>query len=193
MTNKTILTDADGVLLDWEVDFNKWMAKRGYAKKVNDVYEMEIAYGLSKFKCKKLVREFNSSAWVRYLPAFRDARSGVAHLVEAGYKFHCITSLSLDEKAGKLRKKNLEAIFGKNVFEEVICLDTGADKDDALEPYKDSGLYWIEDKTANANLGAKLGLKSLLINHTHNETQDTVDGVVRVGKWAQIVDIVVNV
>ena len=193
MTNKIILTDADGVLLDWEVDFNKWMAKRGYAKKVNDVYEMEIAYGLSKFKCKKLVREFNSSAWVRYLPAFRDARSGVAHLVEAGYKFHCITSLSLDEKAGKLRKKNLEAIFGKNVFEEVICLDTGADKDDALEPYKDSGLYWIEDKTVNANLGAKLGLKSLLINHTHNETQDTVDGVVRVGKWAQIVDIIVNV
>lgn len=30
---KTILTDADGVLLDWEVDFNKWMEKHGYEKK----------------------------------------------------------------------------------------------------------------------------------------------------------------
>jgi hypothetical protein len=192
MNNKIILTDADGVLLDWETDFNKWMATQGYSKKVDNVYEMEIAYGMSKFRCKKLVKQFNSSAWVRYLQPFRDARSGVAHLVEAGYKFHCITSLSLDKNAAKLRKRNLEAIFGKDVFEEVICLDTGADKDDALAEYKNSELYWIEDKTVNANLGAKLGLKSLLINHTHNETQDTVDGVVRVGNWAQIVDIIVN-
>ena len=193
MIEKIVLTDADGVLLDWEVDFNKWMAKHGYEKKVSGVYAMEIAYGIPKVECKKLVREFNSSAWVRYLPAFRDARSGVAHLVEAGYTFHCITSLSLDEKAAQLRKRNLEAIFGKGVFTEIVCLDTGADKDEALEKYKDSGLYWIEDKTQNANLGQTLGLKSILIDHSHNKEDVTNKGVVRVGNWAQIVDIIANV
>ena len=192
MIEKIVLTDADGVVLDWEVDFNKWMAKHGYEKKVSGVYAMEIAYELPKVECKKLVREFNSSAWVRYLPAFRDARSGVAHLVEAGYTFHCITSLSLDEKAAQLRKRNLEAIFGKGVFTEIVCLDTGADKDEALAKYKDSGLYWIEDKTQNANLGQTLGLKSILIDHLHNKEDVTNKGVVRVGNWAQIVDIIVN-
>ena len=193
MIEKIVLTDADGVLLDWEVDFNKWMTKHGYEKKVFGVYAMEVAYGISRVECKKLIREFNSSAWVRYLPAFRDARSGVAHLVEAGYKFVCITSLSLDEKAAKLRKRNLEAIFGKDVFTEIVCLDTGADKDEALEKYKDSGLYWIEDKTQNANLGQTLGLNSILIDHSHNKEDVTNKGVVRVGNWAQIVDIIANV
>ena len=188
---KTILTDADGVLLDWEVDFNKWMTQKGYTKQVAGIYEMEVAYGISKVECKKLIKEFNSCAWVRYLPAFRDARSGVAHLVEAGYTFICITSLSLDEKAAKLRKRNLEAIFGKGVFTELVCLDTGADKDEALEKYRDSGLYWIEDKTQNANLGQTLGLKSILIDHVHNKEDEVNNGVVRVGNWAQIVDIIV--
>ena len=192
MKRTTILTDADGVLLDWAHDFEKWMSQKGYTKEVEGIYEMEIAYGMPKLQCKKLVREFNASAWVRYLPAFGDARSGVAHLVEAGYTFICITSLSLDEKAAKLRKRNLEAIFGKGVFTEIVCLDTGADKDEALEKYRDSGLYWIEDKTTNANLGATLGLKSILIDHVHNKESKINKGVVRVGNWAQIVDIIVN-
>ena len=42
----------------------------------------------------------------------------------------------------------------------VTCLDTGADKDEAFAPYKDSGMYWIEDKTANAVLGADMGLNN---------------------------------
>jgi FMN phosphatase YigB (HAD superfamily) len=190
--NKIILTDADGVLLDWANDFDKWMTQKGNVKLVEDVYEMEIAYGMSRKDCKALIREFNSCAWMRYLPAFRDARSGVAKLVEAGYTFICITSLSLDANAAKLRMRNLEEVFGKNVFSELVCLDTGADKDDALERYRDSGLYWIEDKVQNANLGATLGLNSILIEHSHNKDSEILDGVVRVGKWAQIVDIIVS-
>ena len=101
------------------------------------------------------------------LIALRDARSGVAKLIEAGYDFHVITSLSLDKYAKKARVKNLQNIFGKDVFtnKNVTCLDTGADKDEALAPYKDSGMYWIEDKTANAVLGADMGLNTLLVNH----------------------------
>ena len=41
----------------------------------------------------------------------------------------------------------------------VLCLDTGADKDEALAPYFNSGAFWIEDKTENAELGAELGLQ----------------------------------
>ena len=69
---------------------------------------------------------------------------------EHGYVFHCITSLSKDENAQELRRMNLKKLFGKTAFDKFIFLDTGADKDEALLPYKDSGLWWIEDKIDNS-------------------------------------------
>lgn len=184
---KIILTDCDGVLLDWETAFHGWMTKRGYEKKVDAVYDISTAYGIEKAEGKTLVRYFNESAWMGYLKAFRDARSGVGRLYEAGYRFHCITSLSLDKKAQRLRMMNLENIFGKGVFKECICLDTGADKDDALAEYEGSGFYWVEDKTENAECGLKFGLKSILINHAHNADCDN-DAIVKLDTWADIAD-----
>ena len=188
---KIILTDCDGVLLDWENSFHAWMAEQGYQKQVHGVYEMEVAYGMTKAESKKLVKHYNNSAWMCCLPALRDARSGVAKLVEAGRTFVCITSLSLDPHAKKLRQQNLESVFGEGVVSELVCLDTGADKDDALEQYRDSGLYWLEDKTSNAKLGADLGLNSVLITHAHN-ADCTDERITRVDNWAQIADLILS-
>ena len=193
MLNKVILTDCDGVLLNWEASFTTWMAQKGYNKVNADVYEMEVAYGITKEESKPLVRQFNESAWMGYLPALRDSRSGVAKLVESGYEFVCITSLSLDENAKKARVKNLQTVFGEDVFnmENVVCLDTGADKDEALALYAGLGLYWIEDKSENAELGTSLGLQSILINHGHNKDCDNPN-IERVANWADIVSIITN-
>jgi hypothetical protein len=97
--------------------------------------------------------------------------------------------LSLDEYAGKLRKKNLEALFGKTVFEKIECLDCGADKDDALLPYKDSGCVWVEDKKSNADLGINLGLQSYLIEHEHNKNYN--GDAVRVKYWKEIYESII--
>ena len=77
--------------------------------------------------------------------------------------------------------------FVGDVFEFVQCLDTGADKDEALLPYKDSGLIWIEDKPENAKLGADFGLKTFMLRHAHNATFN-YDGVTNVDNWTQIVN-----
>jgi phosphoglycolate phosphatase-like HAD superfamily hydrolase len=184
---KIILTDCDGVLLDWENGFNEWMTSKGYTKVVEGIYDISKTYGLEKAVGKRLVKEYNESAWMGYLKAFRDARSGVAKLYEAGYRFHCITSLSLDKKAKRLRMQNLENVFGKGVFKELVCLDTGADKDEALAEYEGSGFYWLEDKTENAECGLKFGLKSILIHHPHNVDCDNPDVIV-CDDWSAIVD-----
>lgn len=186
MTNeKIILTDCDGVMLDWEKAFHEWMTSKGHSVKVPSIYDISTMYGLEKVEGKRLVREFNESAWMGFLPAFKDARSGIAKLVEAGYQFVVITSLSLDEKARMLRVSNLKNIFGKNVFIDVICLDTGADKDEELVKYQDSGLYWLEDKTENAVCGLKYGLKSVLIKHAHNADCDNED-IIMCDDWDAI-------
>lgn len=188
MSEKLILTDVDGVLLDWEVAFHDWMESKGFVKNDIITYDMHIVYGQKKEHIKALVREFNTSAWMCCLQPLRDAVEGVAALVEKGYRFGAITSLSLDPYAAKLREENLRNVFG-DVFDFVQCLDTGADKDEALAPWKDSGLFWLEDKPENAALGAELGLQSIIIKHHHNSDFEH-EGVKSVDNWAQIVEII---
>ena len=190
--DKIILVDADGVLLDWEWAFNVWMQEQGFerVKGYQFVYDMGERYGISKDQCKKLIKIFNNSAHIGFLPALRDAMFYIKRLHEEhGYCFHCITSLSEDTNAGKLRKMNLRKLFGKTAFEEFVILDTGANKDEALAEYKDTGLWWIEDKPENALAGLNVGLKPLLMEHGHNMSFKHPD-ILRVKNWKMIYDLV---
>jgi hypothetical protein len=188
MKNKIILTDADGVLLDWEYAFDVYMQQHGFAKQDggNLKYNIGARYGIDPDQGKRLIKIFNESAHMGFLPPLRDAMFYVKRLHEEhGYVFHCITSLSTDENAQELRRMNLRKLFGATAFEKFIFLDTGADKDQVLEQYRGSGLWWIEDKIVNCQVGTSLGLKSLLMEHGHN--MDYVDPEIpRVKNWKDI-------
>jgi FMN phosphatase YigB (HAD superfamily) len=200
--DKVILTDADGVLLDWEYAFDYWMHRHGYTVKQEGVYEMDVKYDMAKPEMKRLIRMFNESAWIRKLPPLRDAIKYVKKLHEDhGFIFHCITSLSDDVYAQHLRTKNLRELFGDSVFEKFIYLDTGADKDEVLEAYKDTDCYWVEDKYENAMVGKKLGLDALLMGHNFNAKYDTkratptgyegnTDTPTRVSNWKEIYNLI---
>jgi beta-phosphoglucomutase-like phosphatase (HAD superfamily) len=189
---KLILTDADGVLLDWEWAFNVWMQEHGFEEvagsKLN--YDMSVRYGIPKEQVKKLIRIFNESAAIGFLPALRDAMYYVKRLHEEhGFRFHCITSLSLDPNAQKLREMNLNKLFGTSAFERIVCLDTGADKEEALQAYEGTGCYWLEDKPENAIAGYNAGLRSLLIEHGHN-MHHYHEGITIVKNWKHIYEII---
>jgi hypothetical protein len=191
MEDKIILVDADGVLLNWEWAFDCWMQEHGHKKQPGFQFKYNIGkrYGIDDQQGKKLIKLFNESAAIGFLPPLRDAIHYVQKLHrEHGYVFHCITSLSLDKNSQRLRKMNLEKLFGETVFQEIVCLDTGADKDDALEKYRDSGYFWVEDKIQNAEVGKQLGLTSVLVEHGHNMDYDGDIPVVK--NWRDIYEIV---
>lgn len=189
---KVIVTDADGVCLNWEWAFEVWMEEHGHKLQPDHAgaYDMGLRYGISKEDTRKLIKIFNESAAIGFLPALRDATYYIKLLHEKhGYVFDVVTSLSTNPYAQKLRKKNMRKLFGETAFRKFKFLATGADKDAALLPYKDSGLFWIEDRTENAELGQRLGMKSLLIAHGHNYTYQHDD--IRVVKdWSEIYEIV---
>jgi hypothetical protein len=194
MKNKIILTDADGVLLDWEYAFDVYMSQHGFNKVDggNLKYNIGARYGIDMDQGKKLIKIFNESAHMGFLPPLRDAMYYVKRLHEEhGYVFHCITSLSKDENAQELRKMNLKKLFGETAFEKFIFLDTGADKDEALEPYRNSELWWIEDKIVNCQVGNGLGLKSLLMEHGHNMDYED-PAIPRVKNWKEIYQKIVG-
>jgi len=168
-----ILTDADGVLLNWELAFFEWMSDRGIKMVDSTKYNVGDCYGISREYGKGLIREFNSSSAIERLAPFRDSIKYIRKLHEEhGFVFRVITSLSKSPHAARLRLKNLHALFGTTAIDQLICIDTGADKDEELEVYRDSGCYWIEDKPENADLGVRLGLNSVLISHPHNASYD---------------------
>ena len=187
-----ILVDCDGVLCNWEYAFSIWMEQHGHDLQPGSefVYDIGDRYGISRDQSRKLIKLFNESAAIGFLPPLRDAMYYVKRLHEEhGYVFHCITSLSSDVNAQRLREMNLRKLFGDTVFELVLCLETGADKREALEPYRDSQCWWVEDKPENAEVGLDLGLRSVIMEHGHN--MDFSNSKIPVVKnWREIYDLV---
>lgn len=166
---KVILTDADGVLLNWGYAFNVWMQEKGYVAKKPLEYDICEIYDIPRAESKKLVRFFNESAHMGFIPPLRDAMQYVRKLHEEhGYVFHLITSMSKDENAQKLRTMNIQKLFGETSFVKFIYLDTGADKDEVLSQYEGTGYVWVEDKVENAEVGKRFGLESILMEHGYN-------------------------
>jgi FMN phosphatase YigB (HAD superfamily) len=187
LNEKVILTDCDGVLLDWSYHFQKFMKWKGYTLVNGNAYSVKEQYGFeTKAEARAMTSEFNNSAYVRYMTPHRDAIKYIKKLhEEAGYVFHVITSMSTNPYAYKARLENLNDLFGKNVIEKLICLDTGADKDETLAEYKDTGCLWVEDKFENALVGHKLGLDSVLMDFEHNKN-DNHPEILRVRNWEDI-------
>lgn len=191
MKDKVILTDCDGVLLDWEYAFDQWMKRHGYIVKETGSYLMDVKYGIEYKEAKKLIRMFNESAAIRKLPPLRDAIHYVKKLhQEHGYIFHAITSLSNDQYSQHLRTKNLRELFGDTVFEKYVYLDTGADKDEVLEEYRNTECWWIEDKPENADVGSEVGLNSVLVTHDHNKNYKGNAKVVK--NWSEIYNLIIG-
>lgn len=172
MESKIILTDCDGVLLNWTYAFAIWVERHGLFPKAEDPglhYSLSDIYKIDHGRAKDLVKQFNESAAIGFLPPFRDAIHYVQKLHrEHGYVFRVISSLSRDRAAGELRTRNLKKVFGDTVFDELVYLGTGEDKHEALEVYEGKGYYFIEDKEENARLAYDYGLRGVLLEHGHN-------------------------
>lgn len=192
MQSNVILTDVDGVLLNWEYAFDCYVQEHGFKKAEGSEYKYNIGkrYGISNEQGKILIKNFNESAAIAFLPPLRDAMYYVKRLHEQhGYVFHAITSLSRNNHACQLREMNLKKLFGKTVFERFVFLDTGADKDEILAEYQNTECWWLEDKIDNCVAGLQVGLKPLLMEHGHNMNYEHPE-IPRVKNWRQIYEIV---
>ena len=115
---KTILVDCDGVLTNWEYAFDIFMEEHRF-KRVEGadyIYNIGERYGIYIHQGKKLIKMFNESAAIGYLPPLRDAVEYVTKMADEGWEFIAITSLSTNKYAQRLRKRNLDKLFGKDTF-----------------------------------------------------------------------------
>lgn len=193
MKKKIILTDADGVLVNWLAKFDQFMADSGYKMipGTEGYYSMTNRYGITEDKAYELIKSYNCGPFMAELSPFADAQEYIPKLADHGFKFVCITSISSHPDAQKYRSQNLKDLFG-DIFLEVVCLETGAAKDHVLKLWEGSEFFWIEDHIKNAEVGHSMGLKSILVQQNHNAHYDT-DHFTIVGPeepWKEIYELV---
>ena len=191
LDRRIILTDVDGVLLEWENHFANWMINKGYQQKPGreKVYSMDRRYGLTKKKKEELIKEFNNSAWMGTQEPMPESQTWVKLLHAEGWTFIPITSQTRDIPAQELRKRRLRDLFGGTVFSNFFILDTGADKNSALAEFHGTRLWWVEDKPENALLGLEYDLKPILIDHLYNRKFKHT-AIKRVSNWKEIRTII---
>lgn len=191
--NSLILTDCDGVLLQFEKPFRQWMTKKGFqlSNDYRSYYLHHHFNNLPSSDLSSLVNEFVTSDDFAQLPPLRDSKFYVNRLhQEFGFQFHVITSIGLDPKSKQLREENLKQVFGSAVS-QVTCVDLAAGKEAALLPYINSNLTWIEDKWENYMTGKILGLNSILMRHSHNVERAHGPGNY-VDTWRDIYNLITN-
>ena len=185
--DKVILTDCDGVLLDWEYHFYKWVLETEGLHNLTGEYSVAKALNISFKTGAKLIKTFNESEMMRSLSPLRDSVKYVRKLHEEhGYIFHVITSQTDDPTAQGYRKENLRNVFG-DVFDGFTILKTGQNKDKVLAKWEGTECYWIEDKVNNLKMGNDAGLEGILI--AHNWNMDCFDET-KVKTWKEIYNII---
>ena len=184
-----ILTDVDGVLLNWNKQFETWMEQEDYLLDNPEGYAIHRRFGISIDIATKMVKDFNEGPWLSHLETLEGAKEGVAELVENGYTFDICTAIGTNQFSNEARTRHLKYTFGKNTFDKFDYVDMFGDKDAFLEQYLDTGFYWLEDKPENAKLGADLGLKTIMLRHQHNASFDDAR-IKTVDNWAQLVNYV---
>jgi hypothetical protein len=195
MKNKVILTDADGVLVNWNKAFEKFMSIEGYPKieGTDHEYNLTHRHGLDARRILDYVAEFNESSEIAKLEPFADSVEYVKKLANLGFSFIVITSISDHPLAKINRTTNLTELFGP-IFKEIHCIEMGASKYHTLLEWADTGYFWIEDHMRQAEAGYEVGLRPLLIDHPYNShyLTDLFPKVSHQNPWKEIYDIVIT-
>jgi|TARA_B100001094_G_scaffold313397_1_gene351146 FMN phosphatase YigB (HAD superfamily) len=185
---KKIITDCDGVLLDWCFAFDIWMKEQGYVRfpETDHYFEQTKRYGIPEDEALEQVHKFNETGVLGFVPAYKDSVEFITKFAREGWRFEVITMIGKDKYAHQLRKANLKHLFG-DVFDYIYCAgDFRKPKKEILEErYKGKDYIWVEDRVDYAIQGKEVGLNTFMMDHPYN--RDGWDGK-RVKNWSELYD-----
>jgi hypothetical protein len=174
-TDRSVLLDCDGVLLDWLYGFRifaEYQLNRSIDPAGPRDFDLHQWLGLASFAdVKPLIEAFNSGVGGHFgnLPALPGAVDAVNAFAHQGRDLHIITSCSTSQEAIQYRHDNLMNIFG-NAFESIHCVGLRDSKRPILDSFRPA--LWVEDKFENALVGQASGHRSYLIRASHNAGYD---------------------
>lgn len=184
---ETILTDVDGVLLNWLDPFLEFMdtrKERKVGEQHLDFHKLENLYvDTDHHDIDAAIEEFNNSDNFGKLPSIKKADLNVNQLYCAGFDIVAITSSNTNNRSTKLRTHNLIDLYG-GIFQDIIFVERRQSKQDILAEFMPS--YWVEDHYPNAIHGVEVGHQAIVIKHIYNRKHWDSPIVDWVEDWSEI-------
>jgi len=197
-----IITDVDGVLLDWFNGFERWIVDVKGIKPLHDTtpskYALTDKYPLTSKEIVDYIAEFNSSEYFSQLKPVDGSIEFLSMLLLD--KTKNIVWLSSGATEGKeeecfdMRAKNLKECFGVDM--PGTLLPMSAKKDECLKKYKEEFGYdmvFIEDSLDHAKTAIKLGIKTILLGYSYNTTHYSSKLLYKAKNWSEIYSAVAKI
>jgi len=174
-----LVTDVDGVILDWWQGFAQWMKQAGYEANEEEPsnYRLGKTFGMPEETIMDLVQAFNEDAPesgnLTYLNNDTQIPTILKQLRDMDFKLSIVTKFSDNPRAIEKRKENLYKLFG-DVFDEVHIISLYGCKEPVLRRLRQAedrtnAFWWIEDNVDNAHIGLNLGYRTMLMHQSHNK------------------------
>ena len=187
---KYLLTDVDGVLLDWVEGFCDFAnTVLGTNVNPNDIetYDMLENFEITMQQKNTLINTFHTvSPKFRELSSFRRSLDVLPWFMDRGYTLIAITAVSNHPNTRDNRLANLHGVFGP-IFSDVHFTNPGEPKTEFLKVYPQS--IWVEDSPEHAMEGLEVGHHTFLMDQPYNEDYPC-GGITRVNNWIDIYKIV---
>lgn len=184
---KILLTDVDGVLLDWKAGYVNWMMEnpQWFPYGIQDKAESEKLTIEGWLRCthdesRESIAAFNDTDAFGELKPYADAEEYIAKIHAAGYSFVAITACKEDAATHERRTKNLKKYFG-NAIADVHCVGLRTAKDEYLKRYQPT--FWFEDSISHAHEGIKYGHNAIVLDHYYNQSETPF---IRAKNWSEI-------
>lgn len=181
---RILLTDIDETVLTFSRGFENWMAVQGLpvSGALRDQYSIARAFDITEEQAQDALNAFCHSDGYMSLEPEPCALTVLPKLYEAGWRFVAITAVTSDLRTARLRRKNLEDVFGFP-WDAVHCIGLHGDKRPALSAYEPG--VWVEDHWYNAVAGAGCGHRTFLLDRPYNRER-THPEVTRCTDWHEI-------
>ncbi|QJT71804.1 hypothetical protein TH1_122 [Shewanella phage Thanatos-1] len=161
-----ILTDIDGVIIQWQSALSYFALKHNLPidRIIQVLTSEEFVSPSDLFNCsdeegKKLIELYNSSDFIRYLAAYRDALI-VINRMKHTYDFIGVTALGTSIQTKLNRRFNLNALF-PGAFIDIKLCEYNDSKSDLLkatrEEYSDRNIVaYIDDLPNHVDSAAEV-------------------------------------
>lgn len=190
-----IITDVDGVLLDWFSGFEKWIVEIKGIKPLHDTspstYKLTDKYPLTFEEIVDHIAEFNSGPSFEGLKAIDGAVEYLNMLlVDNSKDVSWLSSGSVEgkeEECFDMRSKNLRECFGKDIPGTLLVMS--ASKKEYLKKYKEEfgeNLIFIEDSLEHAEVAVDLGIKTILLGYSYNITKKNSKLLYKAKDWKEV-------
>lgn len=187
---KTILTDIDGVLLEFLPSLNQFLREEKNIhislEQWQKSYWLHDHIGGTEQMSRRVFIEFSHSRYFREIPAKKCALDVIAKLKDDGWRFIGITAAGQDNPEQDLglvkrnRLDNLEHHFG-NVFEDLFITQHNQCKSDHLKYYEPT--WWIEDSVNNAHIGHAHGHNAIIMKSMYYREEDNKENLPVAESW----------